>query len=227
MNVCSVSTRSSRGLEELHANDLRIRPATSAERLWDRCLTPQDRERLGGNLGTAFRRYGTTGMWMALRGVTTQRAVVDVAKELGFLRDHDYEWLLEEIGEFCDVEAAIDHAVTSGDFVLVERPRAAYWESEEITIDWNRNSVLWDFLWELGRHGKAGQPIDAFVFGEHAGRDTVTKRKSRLTNMPEFPVSLSDAIECTDTGTQQLELPRERIRIFQLVGLESLCEWRP
>jgi hypothetical protein len=45
--------------------------------------------------------------------------------------------------------------------------------------------------------------------------------------MPEFPVDLGDSIENVGPGTQQLMLPRERIRIFTLSGLETLEEWHP
>lgn len=212
--------------EELRNCALRIRPLVSAERTW-RDLTPQERERLGGNLESAYKRWGTAGMWVQLRGVTPKRAVVDVAKKLGFVRVDDYEWLLREINEILDVEEAISRAIASGDFVLVERPRAAHWNGEEIQIDWKSQSAMWEFLWELGRSSKAERPIDAFTFGEGKSCDIVTKRKSRLSNMKGFPIDLIDRIESVGLGSQQLMLPRERIRIFGLTGVDSLDEWLP
>jgi len=218
---------SPRAIEELKVNALRIQPAMCAARLWERSLSQQERERLGGDLETAYRQLGTAGMWATLRGVTRHRAVVEVAQELGFLRTKDYEWLLHEIGEILDAEEALSDAITSGDFVLVERPREAYWDGETIDIDWNQHNSLWEFLWELGRDGKAGQPVDRFTFGESAHRDVVTKRKSRLTNMSEFPVDLCDLIKVVGRGTQQLELAPERIRIFEASVGDTLREWRP
>lgn len=218
---------SQRAVEECRANALRVRANYSAERLWERCLTSQDRERLGGDLEDAFKDHGTAGMWMKLRGVTWQRAVVDVAKTLGFLTNENYEWLLGQIGEILGIEEELSRAIAARDFVLVDRPREAYWSGERIEIDWDRHEALWIFLWELGRQGKANRPIDVFTFGEHAHRDLVTQRKHRLTSMPEFPADLADLIEVVAPGTQQLRLPPEEICIFALSGIDTLSEWNP
>jgi hypothetical protein len=217
------SEPSHRALEVLRDNVIRIGAPISAERLWDRHLTAEDQRRLGGDLATAYERLGTAGMWAEVRGVSLQRAVVEVAKKLGFLRDDDSEWLLREIGEIVEV----DEAVASGDFVLVERPREAYWNTEKMEVDWNKHAAVWNLLWELGRHAKAGQPIDRFTFGENAHTNVVTKLKSRLLSMDQFPVDLGDFIEVVGRGSQQLKLPAERIRIFVCSGLETLCEWHP
>ena len=225
--VSSTHTPSPQALEELRTNVLRIRPSISAERLWKRYLTPEDRTRLGGNLEAAYFRLGTAGIWAELRGVTPQRAVVEVTKKLGFLRDEDYVWLLREIGEVLEFDDLLSHTIASGDCVLVERPREAYWNEENIEIDWSLHNALWEFIWELGYHAKIGQPIDTFNFGNKAHRDIVTKRKSRLTTMSEFPIDLSDLIECVSHGKQQLKLPPERIHIFALSGIDTLCEWNP
>jgi hypothetical protein len=218
---------SQRAIEELQTAALRIRAGVCALRLWERYLTPEDHERLGGDVQKAWRKYGTAGMWAKLRGVTPQRAVMEVAKLIGLLRDEDYQWLLREIGEVVEVEEAMSAAIADGGFVLVERPREAYWKGERIDIDWNRHSALWEFLWELARSSKSGQSIDALTFGESAGRDVVTKRKSRLSSMEKFPIDLIDLIEKRGRGSQQLVLPRERIRVFEVTGVESLGEWLP
>ncbi|MDP6721996.1 MAG: hypothetical protein QGF59_25230, partial [Pirellulaceae bacterium] len=110
---------------------------------------------------------------------------------------------------------------------IVERPRAAYWQGQAIDIDWNQQNASWEFLWELTRRAKTEEPIDRFTFGESASPDIVTKRKSRLTAVPEFPVELTDSIKVAGRGTQQLVMPRERIRIFDLDGPETLREWLP
>jgi hypothetical protein len=198
-----------------------------ALRLWERCLSPQDQERLGGDFEEAYRSYGTAGMWARLRGCTPQRAVVEVAKKLGFLTDEDYTWLLREIGEILDAEEALSQAIDAGHFVLVERPREAWWNEERIDIDWDQHNAAWEFLWELGRHSKSRQLFDRFAFGERSHRDIVTKRKSRLINMPEFPKDLGDLIKVVGRGTQMLDLPADRIRIFELSGAETPSEWQP
>ena len=38
-------------------------------------------------------------MWMELRGVSAERAVIEVARELGFLNEQTAKWLLKEVGE--------------------------------------------------------------------------------------------------------------------------------
>jgi hypothetical protein len=153
--------------------------------------------------------------------------VVEVAKILGFLRDEDYEWLLRETGQVVDVEEAKTVAIAAGDLVLVEHPREAFWNGEQIDIAWNRYNALWEFLWELARSSKSGQPIDAFTFGDGMDGNVVTRRKSRLSNMKEFPISLIDLIECVGRGSQQLVLSRERIHVFESTGVDSLDEWLP
>ena len=87
-------------IEELQLQLARVSAPMSAERFWERVLTEDDRQRLGGNLQAAYReRHGTVGMWMWLRAVAQPQAVVDVARALGFLDDATYRWLLREIGE--------------------------------------------------------------------------------------------------------------------------------
>lgn len=218
---------SPQAFDEIRSSASRIAGLVCAERLWARHLTPQERARLGGDVQTAYEQLGTAGMWAKLRPVTPYRAVVDVAGKLGFLRTEDAEWLLGEIGESLDAEQAIAIAVTQDDLVMAERPRAAYWNGAPINIDWHQLSASWEFFWELVRHAKVGQPIDRFTFGENMHLDFVAKRKSRLTTMSEFPVDLSDFINSVGRRTQQLNIPRERIRIFELDGLETLREWVP
>jgi len=98
----SAATLSPRALEELQEHYLRVKAAGSAVRLWERVLTPQDRNRLGGDLPTAFQDGGTVGMWMKLRGVSGNRALVEVAKKLNFLDEGTSEWLLRELGELSE-----------------------------------------------------------------------------------------------------------------------------
>lgn len=85
--------------EELQTQYLRIKAAISADRLWQRVLTEEERQRLGGDLEACWRRLSTAGMWMELRGVSRERAVIEVAGELGFLTESNARWLLREIGE--------------------------------------------------------------------------------------------------------------------------------
>lgn len=218
---------SPRALEQLITAELRIRPLASAELLWERHLLQKDKQRLGGDLSNALRQYGTAGMWARVRGVSKERAVVDVAKLIGLLSDADADWLLREIGEFADAEEAMLSAIADGDFVLVENPREAHWDKRKIEIDWSKYNKLWNFLWELGSRGKEMKPVDRVTFGDQAHGDVVTKLKSRLTSMPEFPVSLADEIQVAGRGAQQLNIPVDQIRIFEQIGDDAIREWTP
>jgi hypothetical protein len=93
---------------ELHTQYLRVKAEVSAARLWERVLSEEDRQRLGGDLETCYRQLSTVGMWMKLRGVSQARAVADLAHELGFLDQTNYRWLLREIGEVPDAQPPSD-----------------------------------------------------------------------------------------------------------------------
>jgi len=214
-----------RVVAELQTNAIRIRAAVCALRLWERILTEQDRSRLGGELDPVWRQYGTAGIWMKLRGVSQPRAIADVAHALNLIDPSTYQWLLRELGEIHDdPDQAIQAAVATGALVLIERPRAAYWAGALIELDWDRRPALWDFLWELSRQAKAGQPLDHTLFRSSQDHEVVTKQKSRLVNQPGFPADLADHIQATGRYTQQLDLPPAQIRLFEVVCGETVRE---
>jgi hypothetical protein len=88
-----------RVVEELETQYLRLKAAASAARVWERVLSEQDRQSLGGDLNTCWRQLSTVGMWMKLRGVSQPRAIAELAHKLGFIDQTSYQWLLREIGE--------------------------------------------------------------------------------------------------------------------------------
>lgn len=216
-------------IEVLRDAWLRIHVPICAERLWQRHLTERDRQTLGGDLKIAFAKHGgTAGMWARLRGVSLERAVIEVAKRLNFLPEGDAQWLLREIGEPADAEEAMERAIAAGHLVLVEQPREAYWNGEKIEIDWNRQNKAWDLLLQLAQRAKAQKPVDRLDI-DQTGKDpnVVVKRTSRLKNLPGFPIDLADLIEPVGRGTQQLMLPPERIRLFEMSTDCELREWQP
>ena len=211
-------------LEVLETNDVRIRPVGSALRLWRR-LNDHERDRLGGDFEAVFRRYGTIGMWMRLRGVSVYRAVIEVARKLSFLTSEEEDEFLQELGETSDdPEAALAQVIATGALVLTERPRAAYWNEQKIAVDWVNLNALWDYFWELCRHAKKGQCFDWFTFREQAKANTLTKLKSRLLKLYRFPSDLGCLIVADGRGTQRLNLPGERIHIFELEYVDILRE---
>jgi len=78
----------------------RVQNYTSVHRVWDRVFTADERQRLGGDLVTADRNhFGPAGMWVHLHGGTGERAIVELAQQLGFANDAKGAWLLRELGE--------------------------------------------------------------------------------------------------------------------------------
>ncbi len=217
---------SEKASKELELNAGRIGAFACAERLWERVLTNEERQRLGGDLQTLYRECGTAaGIWKKLRGVSDRRAIIDVARAINVLDEQSFRWLLREIGEgYDDPEETLQAAIGSVALVLVARPRAAYWKGKPIDVDWKRRSVLWNFLWELCRLAKTGAPIDCMDLGESAHPDSVTKKKSRLLNESGFPVELGDRIVPVGTGTQKLDVPPAEIRMFELASVDCLKE---
>lgn len=207
---------SDQAIEEWQTNALTIKAGISASRLWHEVLAAHERAVLGGDLEAAWRYYGTAGMWMKLRGVSAERAVVDVAFELGHLDERKRRWLLRELGEWHDdPEEMLRMAVATGALVLVDGEREVYWQGEPITIDWKLRDVLWNYFWELCRHAKADKGIDHMTFPASNDTAVVTKQKSRLNSLPGFPASLGDLITPVGRHTQKLDLPPRMIRLFQ------------
>lgn len=88
-----------RVVDELRTQLFRIRAAVSADQLWNRVLTRDDRRLLGDDLETAWRNLGTVGMWQKIRKVSRERAIIEVGLKLGTLAPSTYEWLAREFGD--------------------------------------------------------------------------------------------------------------------------------
>jgi hypothetical protein len=195
--------------------------------LWECVLTQAERRRLGGDLEKAWRQGGTAGMWMRLRGVAVERAVVDVAWELNLMDDCTRRWLLRELGEAPDdPEEALQEAIASGAVVLVEQPRAAYWRGQALSVEWGKRSALWNFLWVICEYAKAGKAIDHTTFNA-ADPAIIAKQKSRLRGLRGFPRSLAALIQPCGRYTQKLNLPPLQIRLFEMTPGETVRERIP
>ncbi len=228
-----VSNNPPRKLQPRHEEELRscisgVGPLVSAQLLWDRVLTPEQRQRLGGDLVQLYQRYGTVGTWRKLYGGSRVRAALDIARELGLLTDQKHSWLLREWGESPrDAEAAREAAIASGALVLVERPRAAYWNRQQMDINWERLGALWTFFWKLARHAQSSEPLDYTALGESAHRDIIAKLKCRLTHQKCFPRALGKLIQPTGPRTQELKLRPDQIHIFEWQSVMALVEVKP
>jgi hypothetical protein len=84
--------------KELSTADLRIRNANVALRVWERLFSDEDRQQLGGNLDEIWRRLGTVGMWVEARGVSVEKAVIDIAEAVNLMDTGTAHWLRRELG---------------------------------------------------------------------------------------------------------------------------------
>jgi hypothetical protein len=216
-----------RVLELLQTTFLRVEPPMAASRLWEQVLSVADRRRLGLDFQSTYRRCGdTVGMWMELRGVTAERALVDVGQKLGFLSAEQRQWLLRELGEVDDdPETMVSAAVLAGGLVMVDSPRAVYWKGSEIELDWTSRSALWNYLIELARLAKTRQALDRLLFGREVDVNYLTKLKSSVKKLKGFPSDLTSRIVTAGRGSQRLDIEPTLIRIFERDTIETLQEW--
>jgi hypothetical protein len=216
-----------RHIQELRTQYLRVKSPAVAMRMWERMLTDKDKERLGGDLDKAYQKYSTAGMWMKLRGVSLERALIDVAHGTGFLDQVTRDWLLREVGQrYDDSQRTVDEAIFQNKLVLTEKPKQAFWNGEPIEIDWDgKDAAQWNFFWELSRKRKRSQTIDHMDIGEKATASTLSTRKGRLVNHPGFPSSLKMWIKSKKCSGYWLDLPPQDIRIFLVDEEGKNTEW--
>jgi hypothetical protein len=216
---------SSEVMEQLKTSWLRVQNIPAAKRLWERCFTVAECDRLGGDFKAAYRQGGAVGMWMRLHGCSDVRATIEVARLLNFLDDPTAHWLLRETGEITDdPEEALELALQRADLVIVSSPRAMYWQKQQIPIDWTRRQALWNYFVTLCEQAKKGLPVDASDFGEHHSPNHHTKQKSRLTREKGFPLDLAVKIIGGNGGQQRLELEPQRIVILEQIRHDRISE---
>lgn len=223
---CVEELKYPRHVQELRTQYLRIKSFDSAQRMWERLLTEKDRERLGGDLEQAYLTLATAGMWMKLRGVTLERAVVDVAYGIGCMDQSTRDWLLREIGQrHEDSQRTVDEAMLQNRLVVIEKPRQAFWNGEPFEIDWDKEPALWSLFLELCQKSKRSQPVKAEDLAEKMTPSAFSTRKGRLVNHPGFPKTMIDVVESKPGGGYQLNLQPQDIRIFLVEQEDKIREW--
>jgi hypothetical protein len=167
-------------------------------------------------------------MWMELRGVSRIRAMLDVGRVTNLITEADFRWLVAVTeGRTRSSDELLDDAIASGDLVLRESPKAVYWKAEEVGVDWDNYLAEWIVVWRLARSAKAGAQLTVSEIGDSLNDKYLSQIRSRMTNRPEFPVELADAIKTVDGGELRLCLPRESIRIFETIVDSTFREWLP
>lgn len=214
-------------VREFQTQYYRLRCYASAQRMWDRMLTQEERDRLGNDLDRSYQELGgTVRIWMRLRGVSLERAVIDIACGIGFLRETDRDWLLRETGEcFRDGEQMLAEAMSHSRLVVLDRPRQAYWNAERIEIEWDTEPALWSFFWELCQQSKRSDSLRPEHISEMFRPSAFSNRKSRLVNHANFPATMVDAIEAVSGEGYRLNLLPQDIRIFLADEQTVVTEW--
>ncbi len=217
---------SDKAIEKLQETALRIRTPKTAYDLWIEVFSENQRQRLGGDVDTAYANGGSIKMWSRVYGCTEVRAVIEIAYLFNFLTPHHRKWLLAEFGELLDADAAYDDAISRNKLVLNSLTREVHWMGEPIEVDWS-HEAKWSFIWELAKHAKAGLPVDNTTFGGRKSSDYVSKTKSELGKLESFPTDLEGAIEVVGKGTQKLMLDAHEIRLFEHYVGGEIREWLP
>lgn len=209
-----VSELSEKLRAELMTYELRVRDPILAHALWHDTFSNQERELLGNDLDAAWWTDGIHMMWVKAKGVSYIRAVIDLARHFNLMDQRTELRLRRATNEGMEfAEETLQEVSQQFMLVLVEGPPAAYWNGELIGIDWCQYTTLWQYIVDLCRSAKRGQPLDALTeLGDYSQRDLVN-RKSRLTNMENFPPDLRELIVPRNRG-QVLQVPRDQIRIF-------------
>lgn len=202
--------------EELTTNHRRVRGSYNASRLWNHHFSREEKRRLGNDVESAYLDGGTIGMWKRLHGVSTVRAVIDVAKVLSYVDENTQRWLLRATGEDSDEpEEWLEFALERASLVLTERPRQVYWMGSKLEVEWEKCPKVWEYFFTLCECSKRGQDVDAADFGEHRRPDWHIKMKSRLTtDTPGFVFDLGNRIESERGGIQRLTVSPQGIRIL-------------
>ena len=72
--------------------------ASTARLVWERLLSEQEKQQLGGDLESVFWRDGTLGMWQAVRAGSLESAVIEIAESVDLISANRAAWLRREAG---------------------------------------------------------------------------------------------------------------------------------
>lgn len=193
----------------------RVRTPPTHLKLWTTRLSDSDKCKAGGSLRMAFQNRDTIDLWVEPKGVSPDRAVVDLGLTLGFLTSADHRFLLSELQEdFENTEEGINRALSRHSLVHVEHPRRIFWMGEAVAVNWNQHNRLWVYLSELIIARKRGGITDRFSLNSD-DPTALSKCKSRLAKQGDFPLSLSDLIVPAGRGSQYLQVEPEQICLIR------------
>ncbi len=112
--------------EELSRLYLSVQNQSVARRLWERTLSHEQRESLGGDFKNAYLDGGTIGMWTRARGGSPSRALMEVAYRMSLTDSMTANWLLRGLGEpQLDISGTGGLSLPSWDSGAVRSPTVA------------------------------------------------------------------------------------------------------
>jgi hypothetical protein len=201
----------------------RIRNLPAAQRMWDRLLTPAQRDELGGDVVRAYRTYGgTLGIWARLRpGAWEPRAVILIARAAGVLDEATYAWLDRELAAYDPSPQGDDERVAlarrTRPLVLVEASGRllAYWRGAAVDRPWHRNPMAWELLWTLAENARARRDVGWDEVSRAETPRAIVDRRSRLGRL--LPHDLNERIVPGESSNRyRLALEPGEIGLFEL-----------
>ena len=92
------TTIKSAAIDKLQELRQSVEVSPAVRRFWERILNPGQRQELGG-FDTAFQSTGPIGIWMKLRRISAEQAVMDLAIRLNLTDRATTEWILRELDQ--------------------------------------------------------------------------------------------------------------------------------
>jgi hypothetical protein len=123
----------------------------------------------------------------------------------------DLRWLLPSAAPR---RANTDKVIAAGGLVLVDRPKAAYWEGQRLVADWDRHAKPWEFLRALATKALLVASVgETDLYSEPKGASTMANRLARLK--PLIPPTLRRRIIPAGLRAYRLHLDRGRIHLLE------------
>lgn len=211
--------------------------AATAQLVWDRMLTPSEREKLGGDSKNCINKHRSAlVMWKQVRPMSDDLAIVRIAHGVGLISETEYRWLMNDVkGRELNIASSrqggvgavypeddpnrqITDAVAKHTLVLVEGSgfRRVYWEGERLSQDWTKHEKSWELLKELAQQAKNQRGVDRHNLNGAHGDRTIVPRRSRLKKL--IPAKLDDLIASMGRGEYKLQMPRTKVCVLKLVA---------
>lgn len=211
----STSDRVRHSMEELRA---RVGGYPAKKLYWER-LTDSERKTLDSRLtDEEWNRSTATDLCVKLRGVSRERAMLDVGLKCDVLTREKYQFLVQQLGlhnegRNVDIETAIE----THSLVLCDEPSSVTWKMQPVERSWADYPVIWTYFWKLAKAASHGGGVEVRDFEKAGSPKVMSQWKNRLKSEGPFPRELGDLIHVRD-GQHQLELDPHEIACFERIS---------